>query len=287
MHLPYWDFRNSSHQFRASTTAADRAGARRYWCATPAPSFPWDNSCRRLSGAHAESTGGEDGAFQLRLISGDLSLRFCQPGAHRVCARGRPEAAREAVTTIGARQLRGRWVGAPQCAQFSPLRSFFLYVLARTHPYRPAKLSGSPSAHGRFQGNSSEDAPIPDRAGTAVDGQAEALHSQTVRGAYGSDTLLTNLPERPLTREAAWRGYLAGAGTRGPSHRPSGIDGEFEFRHNQMRAFLDGPAPADCIDRQPLPRCSGEPSHARSGDPSRPAADATIALPLRSPAQLL
>ena len=155
MHLPYRDPRNSSHQFRASTTAADRASARRYWCATPAPapSCFWDNTCRRVDGAHAESIGGEEAAaFQLRLISSDLSQR-CPSARRPSCLRprSRPEAAREAVTTISARQLCGRCVGASQCAQFSPLRSFFLYVLARTHPYCPATPPGSPSARGRFQ----------------------------------------------------------------------------------------------------------------------------------------
>src|SRR5215472_11000698 len=72
------------------------------------------------------------------------------------------------------------------------------------------------------------------------------------------------------------------AGTRGPSHRPS--DGEFEFPDITRRApswtantysSPRVPAPADCIDRQPLPRCSGEPSHARSAALSAPAVAAS------------
>jgi hypothetical protein len=105
------------------------------------------------TGLTPESIGGEEAAaFQLRLISADLSQR-CPSARRPSCLRprGRPEAAREAVTTISARQLCGRCVGASQCAQFSPLRSFFLYVLARTHPYCPATPLGSPSARGRFQ----------------------------------------------------------------------------------------------------------------------------------------
>ena len=125
---------NTAHRFTATS-----ASTRRYWCATPAPSCLWDNSCRRVGGAHAESIGGEEAAaFQLHLISADLSQR-CPPTRRPSCLRAARQAGSCARScdcysrTTASRTLRWR---ASVCLNLA--RSEGFPIRARTYSPVPS-----------------------------------------------------------------------------------------------------------------------------------------------------